>query len=847
MTAHEVVGPHAGWSARLSWLLASVRRAPASVALAATLLVVAIADGSFVRAPRVFDVPPAVAHRHPVELLRLWAGVLVAHDALELLVGLAALLIVLAAVERTMGTAWTLLAYVVTSLLGVALGVGLQSLGVLTHAFWTTPPAGVPAAGPLLPVAGALLTSSAFTGPLWRRRIRLIGLTGAVVVLLYSGQPGDLYRLLGALSGLVLGLLLARRRPALVWPRSSHHEVRSLLASLVAVGALGPFVALVAPRGYGLLRPLGLLFRDPLPPAGALRAACRVPHPAGACAHLIALTRLNGPGPVLLAVLPLVVLLVASFAMWRGRRVGALVAAGVNAVLAVLAGIYYGFLPAVLDPDELITPSGAAGPNLQTILAVAVPGGVAVALLLTLRHFDVVPTRRAAVGFLVAIGAALAGTAVAYLVLGTALAMQFHPHVAFVDLLLDLPERYVPPGFLRYRRLDFAPVSPAAQILYGWTGPLAWLVLLGALLGTASSRRSPRLPRESERLRSILRSGSSGSLGHMALWPGNRVWFSEDGRHAVAYREVNATAITVGEPVGPDDGALEAARAFAVFCDDAGLTPVFYAVRPGFAAGLGAGTGDDPGRGAPWPSMLIGEDTVLEPATFSMKGKRWQDVRSSLNRAERAGVTAVWTDWESCSRAIRSQITAISEEWVAEKRLPELGFTLGGIEELKDREVRLLIAVGPGERVEAATSWLPTYRDGAVVGWTLDFMRRRPDGMNGVMEFLIASMALRAKEEGIAFVSLSVAPLAVSDDDSGELPRALGTLARVLEPAYGFKSLAAFKEKFQPSLRPLVVAYPDPIALPGIGVAIARAYLPDLGLASAARLLGSLVPEDQKA
>jgi lysylphosphatidylglycerol synthetase-like protein (DUF2156 family) len=197
--------------------------------------------------------------------------------------------------------------------------------------------------------------------------------------------------------------------------------------------------------------------------------------------------------------------------------------------------------------------------------------------------------------------------------------------------------------------------------------------------------------------------------------------------------------------------------------------------------------------------------------------------------------------------AVAVQITDISEQWVADKELPEMGFTLGGLDELRDPDVRLLIAIDGDGRVEAVTSWLPSWRDGAVVGWTLDFMRRRPDGMNGVMEFLIASMALRAKEDGIEFVSLSVAPLAVSDDDSGELPRALGTLARVLEPAYGFKSLAAFKEKFQPSLRPLVVAYPDPIALPGIGVAIARAYLPDLGLASTARLLGALVPEDQKA
>ncbi|HEY0374238.1 MAG TPA: phosphatidylglycerol lysyltransferase domain-containing protein, partial [Amnibacterium sp.] len=691
---------------RAGRLVLTVRRSPAACALALLLIVVGIADGSLVRVPLLAQVQPRSAGSHPLELIALWSGIFVPRTVVGLVLGVAAALVVLVPVERVLGTAWTVLAYVLTSWVGVIAGVALQSLGVMTHALWTTPVHGAPAAGPITPVLGALLTASAVCGPLWRRRIRLIGLSGAVVVLLYSGQPDDLYRLLAAVAGLLLGLLLAHRRPVLSWPRSSHHEARSLMASLVAVSAIGPVVALAVPRGYGLLRPLGLLFRDTLPPLGSLQAACRLPHPAAGCVRDIALARLNGPGAVLLTVLPLVVLLMASFAMWRGRRIAALVAVGVNALLAVLAGIYFGLLPAVLDPDELVPRSGAAGPNLQTILAVGVPAGVAIAVLTMLRHFDVLPSRRAAIGFTVAVTGGLVATAVLYVGIGLLLRQQFTPHVGLPDLLGDLPERYVPVGFLRLRRLDFMPATAAAQHVFDLPGPIAWLVLLIALVVAALSRRSAPAAGELERLRAILRRGSAGSLGHMALWRGNRLWFAADGAHAVAYREVNGVAITVGEPVGPEDGRGRAAGEFALFCDDAGLTPVFYAVRPGFAAELGGGR--------PWPGIPIGEDTVIDPQAFSMKGKRWQDVRSSINRAERAGVRALRTSWDHCSLGLRSQITAISEEWVADRRLPELEFTLGGIDELKDPEVRLLLAVGPGERVEGVTSWLPTYRDGAV-------------------------------------------------------------------------------------------------------------------------------------
>ena len=68
--------------------------------------------------------------------------------------------------------------------------------------------------------------------------------------------------------------------------------------------------------------------------------------------------------------------------------------------------------------------------------------------------------------------------------------------------------------------------------------------------------------------------------------------------------------------------------------------------------------------------------------------------------------------------------------------------------------------------------------------------------------------------------------------DRGEEPdglqRLLDRLGESLEPVYGFRSLLAFKAKFQPDYRPLYLTYPDPAALPAIAAAITRAYLPGL-------------------
>jgi lysylphosphatidylglycerol synthetase-like protein (DUF2156 family) len=64
----------------------------------------------------------------------------------------------------------------------------------------------------------------------------------------------------------------------------------------------------------------------------------------------------------------------------------------------------------------------------------------------------------------------------------------------------------------------------------------------------------------------------------------------------------------------------------------------------------------------------------------------------------------------------------------------------------------------------------------------------------------------------------------VADERAGRLAAGLlDFLGRVLEPVYGFQSLLAFKRKFQPEYHRLFMAYPDPVALPAIGLALARA------------------------
>ena len=815
------------------------RHIPVTIALLLTTLLSNIAAGMIIHAPS-----PAVrnefglgAHRLILghDVISLVTSVVLANGPAELFVALVALLVVGGLTENRIGHSRVLLVYFATAVGGGLLGTAAQAAGLLTRGLWSTPPADLIVFHPFTPIFGTAMAASAFAGPLWRRRIRVLGLAGLIVVLLYSGQAGDVYRLAGALIGLGLGVLLARNRPRLAWPRSSHHETRTLLAVIVALGAIGPLVAVFQRSGYGLLRPLGRLFADPLPRPRQIHQVCLAAHNAS-CGRSVLLGRLNSPGTIALEVLPLAVLLVAAIGIWNGRRAAAWGAVLVNGVLGVLAGIYYNLLPVLREPTQTAFRSGL---TVQTLLAVLLPLAVAAAVSSSFKHFTIRTRRRVTVISVTIVALTAIAGAAAYVMVGLISPDAFVPLVTPGQLIRDVIERYVPVGFLRLRRLDFAPVAPLARLLSDWIGPVTWAALAAAIAVCCVAVVRPRSAADETRVRRILRQGSTGSLSFMTTWKGNQYWFSAEGRHAIAYREHSGVAVTVGEPVGPPEGTIQAAREFIIACDDRAITPAFYAVRREFADAVGAGF--------TWSSAAIGEDTVLDPSTFVMKGKQWQDVRSSINRADRLGIRAVWTNWNSLSASARTQIESISEEWIAERRLPELGFTLGGLRELRDREVQLMLAIGPEGRIEAVTSWLPSWRDSTLTGLTLDFMRRNASSMNGVMEFLIASVVTHAQQRELDFVSLSVAPLSVGTaGDPDGVAQLLDFIGHILEPAYGFSSLATFKEKFKPDHVPVVLAYPDAVSLPAISLALTRSYLPGLNIADLARLLGALRPEPNR-
>lgn len=371
-------------------------------------------------------------------------------------------------------------------------------------------------------------------------------------------------------------------------------------------------------------------------------------------------------------------------------------------------------------------------------------------------------------------------------------------------------------------RLDLGvPVDGETAIEIG-SGLIALVLLVYLIVVRAAfsgARRSalgaPGAQPSTAEVADLIRTYGGGTLSWMTTWEGNSYLRTSTG--VVAYQIRAGAAIALADPLGPEEGRSASVAEFIAASEEAALIPCFFSA----GAATQAAVPDS------WRALVVADDTIVDLPGLAYTGKRWNSVRTTLNRASREEMTFRLTHLRDESWGVRTQLQAISNQWVGEKQLPEMRFTLGTLAEADDPEVRIALALDARGDVHGFLSWMPVYGEGVVRGWTLDLMRRREHGFGPVMEYLIGSSALAFRDEGAEFMSLSGAPLTHEYPPEAQGLAALSTrLSDALEPVYGFQSLHRFKHKFHPRYETMSLLFRDEADLPRIGAGLTRAFLP---------------------
>ncbi|ARU46100.1 bifunctional lysylphosphatidylglycerol flippase/synthetase MprF [Corynebacterium silvaticum] len=686
-------------------------------------------------------------------------------------------------------------------------------------------------------IFGTAAVASSSMSTLWRRRLRLMLFSLSFTLVLFSGTLTDSVATVATVVGTIVGAVQLGGRKyhkiKVAFRRPSLRESRILVAVLCMSVALGPVVVAFNPHANGPFSAVTSLMWQPQISSADAAEICSPDYSSPECIDALTLVRQTGFAAIFANLVPVIAQLIFCIGLIRGRRV----AWGLSLVLQCLSILAIAVqLMAITDErgNSIIFTVNffeVMLPWLITLLALGV----------SRRLFFVSVERKDVVRNVSLILATFVITALIWVIGVYYLADSFSSLDSLLYAFYELPSRYLPPALALVLEHVLYPESQLAWILYQWVGAVFWMVALFALYRLIMSiPATGHGASDISTARKILRKGSGDHLSWMSMWDGNSFWFAEPQtqddvavaedasateqlpRGFVAFRLVKGVAVTLGEPVVLEQkDRLAVAREFKAYASGRGWRVAWYSTREEFAEEI---------RVDGFRKLHVAEESVLQTTNTEFKGKKFQNIRTARNRAGKEGISTVWTSWSEASPELQNRIVVLSEEWVSEKALPEMGFTLGTLEELKDSETKLLVAVDENGHVHGVTSWLPVRENGVLAGYTLDFMRRDANGFRPVIEFLLAEALIKAKELGCSWISLSGAPLAPPSGQTMPtlLDATLNKAGEAIEPLYGFRSLAASKYKFHPEHQAWYLCYDDELALPTIGLAVSQCYLPQL-------------------
>jgi len=348
---------------------------------------------------------------------------------------------------------------------------------------------------------------------------------------------------------------------------------------------------------------------------------------------------------------------------------------------------------------------------------------------------------------------------------------------------------------------------------------LLGLGLMTALTSVYLALRSPE-PRpeltdaDEAAMRSLL-GRSPDSLGYFNLRRDKSVVWSDSGKAAVAYRVVSGVMLASGDPLGDPEAWPGAIGNFLAEAELHAWTPAVI--------GCSERAGTSWCRATGFSALELGDEAVVDVATFSLEGRPMRNVRQMVKRIERAGYTTEVLRAGSVSEGERRRALVDADAWRGTETERGFSMALGRLVDPVDPDCVFVVARQDGV-MRAFLQFVPWGPD----GMSLDLMRRDRTAEAGVNDLLIVDALRSCPQLGVSRVSLNFAAFRSTLErgerlGAGPSVRAWRTVLLFASRWFQIESLYRFNAKFQPTWVPRFIVYPAARDLPRIAVAALEA------------------------
>ena len=353
----------------------------------------------------------------------------------------------------------------------------------------------------------------------------------------------------------------------------------------------------------------------------------------------------------------------------------------------------------------------------------------------------------------------------------------------------------------------------------GFIVAILFVIVILMLISVKPSRDQRRTGAAREeafrRALSIIEAHGGDTLDYFALRD-DKSWFFT-GDSVVAYSVINGVMLISPDPIGPTQDRADVWSDVLDFADSRNWSVTVLAASETWlpiyrASGLA--------------DYYIGDEAIVDAATFSLAGKQMKSLRGAYNRIEKAGFTVECFDSLSqISPDLQAQLLELMTETRQGEAERGFSMTLSRIFDPRDEGLLLAVCFDQERRPVAFNQYIPA---SFVNGYSLDLMRRTSDqdAPNGLTDFVIIQTLLWMAERSLNGLGLNFATMrAVVAGETGE-----GTFASIersvlhyFSESMQIESLWRFNKKYEPYWNPRYVVTGPFLPVARSSLAIARA------------------------
>ena len=319
--------------------------------------------------------------------------------------------------------------------------------------------------------------------------------------------------------------------------------------------------------------------------------------------------------------------------------------------------------------------------------------------------------------------------------------------------------------------------------------------------------RLAELPQERARASQILVQYGRSSYDYFKVWPDKSFFFGSQ-RSFVAYKVHRGVAVSLGDPVGPEEDLETTVSSFVRYCRENGWQAAFLLPDQTVTyRRLGL-----------WV-IKVGEEARVDLEHFRTKTSHKKYFRYVRRKFEGEGY-AFARHLPPHPASLLDEIEGLSAEWLRQPQYREFGFVQGQLERSYLEKTRLATLHEPQGRMIAFVNEVPSYLPGEA---NFDMMRRLPDTHWGTMDYLFTRLMLMLYEEGYRWFNMGLAPFAgVGDsEEATRLEKTVGRLAEHIDWLVHTQGMLQYKLKFEPVWQDRHLVYDGgPLALPQVVLAV---------------------------